>query len=220
VAKKKLIHFTENLLFTHLFQPQYPDLQPQFWLRGRWNRDFFKNDHSITLELGCGKGEYTVGLALKDQTRNYIGIDVKGARLWRGCKTVEEEDLSNVAFIRSRADHIEQLFEEGEVNEIWITFPDPQPGKERKRLTAPIFLKRYHRILNPDGIVHLKTDNINLFMYTMEILKESPVEILLSTENLYGEYQNEPVAQIQTFYESIWLEQGKSIAYIKFRFKT
>jgi len=220
VAKKKLIHFTENLSFKHLFQPRYSDLQPQFRLKGRWNRDFFKNDHPITLELGCGKGEFTVGLALKEKTRNYIGIDFKGARLWRGCKTVEEQNLANVAFIRSRADHIEQLFDEGEVNEIWITFPEPQPGKERKRLTAPVFLRRYQRIMSPNSIVHLKTDDVPLLTYTMEILKEFPVEILLSTENLYGEYRDEPVAQIQTFYESMWLEQGKPIGYVKFRFRT
>jgi len=218
VAKKKLIHFTENISFTHLFQPRYSELQPEFWLKGRWGVDFFKNDQPITLELGCGKGEYTVGLARECHNRNFIGIDVKGARLWRGCKTVEEDNLDNVAFIRSRADHIEHLFQPGEVGEIWITFPDPHPGKERKRLTAPIFLQRYQRILSLNGIVHLKTDDQSLFNYTKEILKEHPVEILLATEDLYHEYKNEPVARIQTFYESIWLEQGKKIAYLRFRF--
>ncbi|MBN1198459.1 MAG: tRNA (guanosine(46)-N7)-methyltransferase TrmB [Bacteroidales bacterium] len=220
MAKKKLIRFTENISFAHLFQPRYTDLKPAFWLKGRWRADFFKNDHPITLELGCGKGEYTVGLARKQGNRNYIGIDVKGARLWRGCKTVEEETITNVAFIRSRADHVEYLFDTGEVDELWITFPDPQPGKERKRLTAPVFLNRYRRILNPGGIVHLKTDDHQLFYYTKEILKIFPAEILLETEDLYHQYPREPVATIQTYYESIWLEQGKKIAYLRFRFNT
>ncbi|MFC2102469.1 tRNA (guanosine(46)-N7)-methyltransferase TrmB [Bacteroidota bacterium] len=218
MAKKKLIHFTENLSFPHLFQPRYPDLHPEFWLRGRWGADFFKNDQPITLELGCGKGEYTIGLARENKRRNFIGIDIKGARLWRGCKTVEEESLGNVAFIRSRADHIEQFFQPGEVSEIWITFPDPQAGKERKRLTAPVFINRYQRILKPGGTVHLKTDDLDFFSYTKEILKDYPVEILLETEDLYHAYKSEPVAQIQTHYESIWLEQGKKIAYLRFQF--
>ncbi|NQV01895.1 MAG: tRNA (guanosine(46)-N7)-methyltransferase TrmB [Bacteroidia bacterium] len=218
MAKKKLIRFTENISFPHLFQPRYSELQPEFRMKGRWRSDFFRNDHPITLELGCGKGEYTVGLAREYRERNFIGIDTKGARLWRGCKTVEEETLTNVAFIRSRADHIEQLFEPGEVGEIWITFPDPQPGKERKRLTAPIFLQRYQRILKPSGIVHLKTDDSGLFTYTREILKESPAEILLATEDLYKEYKDEPVTRIQTYYESIWLGEGKKITYLKFQF--
>jgi len=219
VAKKKLIRFTENISFPHLFQPRYAELQPEFRLKGRWREDFFRNDHPVTLELGCGKGEYTVGLAREYPDRNFIGIDIKGARLWRGCKTVENDNLKNVAFIRSRADHIENLFQPGEIGEIWITFPDPQPGKERKRLTAPIFLKRYQRILDPSGVIHLKTDDSDLFNYSREIVKDYQGEILLSTEDLYHDYKNEPVAQIQTYYESIWLEQEKKIAYLRFQFK-
>lgn len=218
MAKKKLIRFTENIAFTHLVQPRYSELHPAFWLRGRWGVDFFKNDNPITLELGCGKGEYTVGLAREYRNRNFIGIDIKGARLWRGCKIVQEEHLSNAGFIRSRADHIENLFGAGEVAEIWLTFPDPQSGKERKRLTAPVFIDRYQRILKAGGIVHLKTDDSNLFSYTKEILKHHAVEILLTTENLYHEFKNEPAARIQTFYESIWLSQDKKIAYLRFRF--
>ncbi len=219
MAKKKLIHFTENISFPHLFQPRYAELQPEFRLKGRWREDFFRNNQPITLELGCGKGEYTTGLAREFPERNFIGIDIKGARLWRGCKTVEEEDLKNVAFIRSRADHIENLFQPGEIGEIWITFPDPQPGKERKRLTAPVFLKRYQRILKPSGIIHLKTDDREFYNYTREVLKEYQAEILLATEDLHNVYKNEPVAQILTYYESIWLEQGKKIAYLRFQFK-
>lgn len=220
MAKKKLIRFTENISFGHLFQPRYAELKPAFWLKGRWGVDFFKNDHPITLELGCGKGEYTVGLARRENYHNFIGIDVKGARLWSGCKTAEEEHLANVAFIRSLADHVESLFDPGEVDELWITFPDPQPGKERKRLTSKVFLDRYQRILKPGGIIHLKTDDRNLFDYTKKILKLYPAEILLEAEDLYHEYPCEPVSTIHTYYESIWLEQGKKIAYLRFRFYT
>ncbi|MFH1297176.1 MAG: tRNA (guanosine(46)-N7)-methyltransferase TrmB [Bacteroidota bacterium] len=219
MAKKKLIRFTENIKFPYLFQPRYSELQPEFRLRGKWRPDFFRNDRPITLELGCGKGEYTVGMARENPERNFIGIDIKGARLWRGCKTVEEENLRNVAFIRSRADHIEHLFQPGEVEEIWITFPDPQPGKERKRLTAPIFLKRYQRILKPSGIIHVKTDDSDFFSYTREIVKEYQTVVLLATEDLYREYKEEPVTRIQTYYEAIWREEGKKIAYLKFQFK-
>ena len=217
VAKKKLIHFTENLSFPHLFQPQYQDIQPCFRMRGIWCKEFFRNDHPITLELGCGKGEYTIELARQYPNRNFIGIDIKGARLWRGCKTVEEDQLKNVAFIRTRADHLEQLFGPGEVSEIWITFPDPQPGKERKRLTAPIFLSRYQKILTSPGIVHLKTDDPDFFAYSQEIFEKMKVKILLTIEDLYLTNTQDPVSLIQTYYEKIWLEEGKKISYIKFQ---
>ena len=217
MAKKKLIHFTENLSFPHLFQPQYQDIQPCFRMRGIWCKEFFRNDHPITLELGCGKGEYTIELARQYPNTNFIGIDIKGARLWSGCKTVEEDQLKNVAFIRTRADHLEQLFGPGEVSEIWITFPDPQPRKERKRLTAPIFLRRYQKILTSPGIVHLKTDDPDFFAYSQEVLKKMKVKILLTIEDLYLTNTQDPVSLIQTYYEKIWLEEGKKISYIKFQ---
>ena len=218
MAKKKLIHFTENLSFPHLFQPRYQELQPHYRMRGCWGNEFFRNDHPIILELGCGKGEYTVGLARQSPDKNFIGIDIKGARLWRGCKSVEEDQLKNVAFIRTRADHLELLFEPEEVSEIWITFPDPQSGKERKRLTAPIFLNRYKKILTPSGIVHLKTDDPDLYVYTQEILKETNARIVYSTKDLYAENRKIPASQIQTYYEKIWLEEGKKISYLSFQF--
>jgi len=186
-------------------------------MKGVWGSEFFRNDHPITLELGCGKGEYTIELARQYPNRNFIGIDIKGARLWRGCKTVEEDQLKNVAFIRTRADHLEQLFRPGEVSEIWITFPDPQPGKERKRLTAPIFLNRYKKILTSSGIVHLKTDDLDFFSYTQEILEKTRVKVLLAIEDLYSKNTHDPASQIQTYYEKIWLEKGKKISYIKFQ---
>jgi len=218
VPKKKLIRFTENLTFPHLFQPRYHDLQPEFWLRGAWNSEFFRNDHPITIELGCGKGEYTVGLARKYPERNFIGIDIKGARLWRGCKVVEEEKMPNVAFIRTRVDHLEQLFAPEEVSEIWITFPDPQPGKERKRLTAPAFLKRYKKILDPSGIIHLKTDDPELFAYTREVINENELTLIRAVDDLYNNKSDETASHFQTYYEKIWLEEGRKILYMKFKF--
>lgn len=186
-------------------------------MRGTWNRDFFRNDHPIVLELGCGKGEYTVGLAARFPEKNFIGLDLKGARLWRGCKTVEELKLANVAFVRTRVDHIEKFFGPGEVSEIWITFPDPQPSKERKRLTAPVFLDRYRNILIPGGIVHLKTDDTQLYTYTLEILGQIGSNILNRTDHLYGNEVPGEACSIQTHYENIWLEQGKNICYLQFQ---
>jgi tRNA (guanine-N7-)-methyltransferase len=216
VPKKKLIHFEENLTFPHLFQPKYHDLTGGFILRQRWNEEFFRNGKPITLELGCGKGEYTVGLAEKYPERNFIGIDYKGARLWRGCKTVEEKGLVNVAFIRNMADHLEKFFAPDEVSEIWVTFPDPQPKKERRRLTAPVFLEKYRKVMHPGGIIHLKTDNIEFFEYTLEIVAQGGHNLLWSTDDLYHSNVYDEVMDIQTFYEKIWLAEGKRICYLRF----
>jgi tRNA (guanine-N7-)-methyltransferase len=216
VAKKKLVHFRENLTFPHLFQPQYSDMLSGFSLRSKWNQEFFHNDHPVVLELGCGKGEYSVGLAQKFPDTNFIGIDIKGARLWRGARTVQEENLRNVAFIRQRVDFVEQFFGKDEVSEIWITFPDPQRGKERKRLTSPRFLEKYRNILIPGGFIHLKTDDFGLFTYTLEILNEHHHKILVSTDNLYHSSYTDDMLAIQTFYETMWREQDKKICYLKF----
>ena len=216
MAKKKLIHFTENLTFPHLFQPKYQELVPGFRMRGRWNEEFFRNDHEITLELGCGKGEYTVALAERYPARNFIGIDIKGARLWRGCKTVAEMNMGNVAFIRTHANNVELLFRQGEIAEIWITFPDPQPNYERKRLTAPVFLERYRKVLRPGGLIHLKTDDPPLFQYTMEILQAQGHKLHYSTDDLYDSGYPGDAGLVRTYYEKIWLEQGKKINYLYF----
>jgi tRNA (guanine-N7-)-methyltransferase len=216
VGKKKLIHFQENLTFPHLFQPRFSDLANGFPLQSKWHSDFFHNENPIVLELGCGKGEYTVGLAVKYPAKNFIGIDFKGARLWRGSKSVQENGLKNVAFIRSRVDHIEQFFAPGEVSEIWITFPDPQPGKERKRLTSPVFLNRYDNLLSSVGIIHLKTDDTNFYAYTLSVLELNRHNLLFATDDLYGSGFSEDVISIRTYYENIWLGQGKKICYIKF----
>jgi tRNA (guanine-N7-)-methyltransferase len=192
VTKKKLIHFQENLTFPHLFQPSFTEIDHDFRLSSSWGKDFFLNDHPITLELGCGKGEYTVGLAEKYPEKNFIGIDFKGARLWRGSRTVQEKQMKNVAFIRTQVDHVTRFFGPGEVSEIWITFPDPQPNKERKRLTAPVFLAR-------------------------EIIGIHHHTVLFSTNDLYHSGFSEDVISIRTYYERKWLEIGKKICYLKFK---
>lgn len=219
MVKKKLAHFAENLTFSHLFQNPYPDFSTEFILKNNWNRDYFHNDHPITLELGCGKGEYTVNLAVMYPQRNFIGMDIKGARLWKGCKMVQEMKLENVGFIRSRIDYIEYFFGPGEVDEIWITFPDPQPqsNRKRKRLTSPLFLNRYRKFLKPGGIIHLKTDNSGLYQFTLDIIKEENHHLVFSTEDIYSLDELHEATAIQTFYESIFRKDHIPIKYIEFK---
>ena len=190
-----------------------------FPLKGKWNTDFFRNDAPIVVELGCGKGEYTVGLAEQMPEKNYIGIDIKGARMWRGLKTAHEAGFRHVAFIRSHIEQIGHLFGPGEIDELWITFPDPQPkpSKARKRLTSPPFLQRYHHVLKEDHLIHLKTDDTGLFEYTLEVIAAGNHQLLYHTFDLYKAGLKEAAAEIQTFYEKIWLEKGKPICYIRFR---
>lgn len=218
MPKKKLIHFQENLTFPQLFQFRYTELRKGFPLRGNWNMKFFGNENPLVLELGCGKGEYTVGLARAHPDTNFIGIDIKGARLWKGCKTVANENLGNAAFIRSQVDHIEKFFASNEISGIWITFPDPQPNKERKRLTSPQFLERYKRILKDNGVIHLKTDNREFYEYTLEVIRESGLRLHWSCEDLYNSGTTGDATMFQTYYEKIWLDIGKKICYLKFSF--
>ncbi|MEE0267758.1 MAG: tRNA (guanosine(46)-N7)-methyltransferase TrmB [Bacteroidales bacterium] len=219
MGKNKLARFAENETFANLFQLTYEQITKEgFALKGKWNEEFFKNDNPIVLELGCGKGEYTVGLAKKYPNKNFIGIDIKGARLWRGCKTSNEDKMTNVAFVRTHIQMIESYFAENEVSEIWITFPDPQLKKPNKRLTCERFLKLYKNILKQDGIVHLKTDSQELYEYTKdEVLIPSKREILYNTNDLYNSDFKEDVIEIQTFYESMYLKIGKPITYLKFK---
>lgn len=187
-------------------------------LRGLWNRDFFCNDFPITLELGCGKGEYTVGLARRYPRRNFIGLDIKGARMWTGAKSVEEEKIGNAAFLRTSIELIDKFFAPGEVSELWITFPDPQMQKCRKRLTSARFLESYRKIMRPDGIVNLKTDSPFLFEFTRRLVAENGLEVLRQTEDLYAEGEAlEEARSIQTYYERQWLSRGKKIKLISFR---
>lgn len=219
MGKNKLARFAENETFANLFQLTYEQVTKEgFALKGKWNKEFFKNDNPIVLELGCGKGEYTVGLAKKYPNKNFIGIDIKGARLWRGCKTSNEDKMTNVAFVRTHIQMIESYFAQNEVSEIWITFPDPQLKKPNKRLTCERFLKLYKNILKQDGIVHLKTDSQELYEFTKdEVLIPTKREILYNTNGLYNSDFKEDVIEIQTFYEAMYLKIGKPITYLKFR---
>lgn len=217
MGKHKLARFAENLTFPNLFQVSFESLQQgAFEWRGRWN-EFFGNDNPIVLELGCGKGEYTIALARANSDCNYIGVDIKGARIWRGAKTSNEEQMKNVAFIRTRIEMINQFFAGGEVSEIWITFPDPQPKKPMKRLTSERFLGYYRQMLKPHSFIHLKTDSRELYDYTMdEVIAPAGYKVEFSTADLYASGYGGMASAVQTFYESMFLKEGKPITYIKF----
>ncbi len=224
MAKRKLQRFAENATFNHFFQPGWEELSSGFSLQGKWNIDFFGNNNPVIIEMGCGKGEYTVDLSVKYPDRNFIGIDKKGARMWRGAKTSDEEKRSNVAFVRIRAENIGRVFAAAEVDEIWITFPEPQPNSPRhsKRFTSPEFIERYKQLLKPGGIIHLKTDSELFYNYTLEVIKEYGHELLYSTADLYANTEApevKDVVDVQTFYEKIWLEQGLTIKYLRFRLR-
>lgn len=222
-SKNKLKRFKENETFFNVFQPTREEVVSlSFPLKGKWAKDFFKNKNPLVLELGCGKGEYTLGLASKYSDKNFIGIDIKGARFWRGAKTATEESLSNVAFIRTQIELIDYFFDNGEVDEIWITFPDPQIKYKRTkhRLTNSEFLQLYKKILNKNGIVNLKTDSEFMHGYTLGLLKGGGHEVLYANHNIYyNEGSPEEATSIQTFYEKQYLEKEKAITYIKFKIK-
>jgi len=204
-----------------MFQLYYEQLVKGFDLKGKWSSGFFKNQNELVLELGCGKGEYTTGLASRYPNRNFIGVDIQGARLWRGLKTAEEEQLKNVAFIRVRINLIPYIFGKDEVSEIWITFPDPRARKSdaKKRLTSPEFLEYYKTFLKAGGIIHVKTDNIIFFENTLDVIREGGHELLFSTYDVYDEGFDNELTQIQTFYEKKWLANGTKIKYLKFSLK-
>ena len=221
--KNKLQKFEENRSFENLFQYSYERIMAEgFPLKGKWHEAFFHNDNPIVLELGCGKGEYTVGLARAHADVNYIGIDIKGARMWRGLTQAREEGLSNVAFIRARIDQIEHFFAPGEVDEIWVTFPDPHPGEgernARHRLTSPEFLQRYRKFVKPEGVLNLKTDSPIMYEFTLhEVIEKQGLPLLYATDDLYANTDELEVKSIRTFYEQMWLDQGLTIKYLKFR---
>lgn len=217
--KRKLQRFAENETFTNLFQFTFEQLQQSgFPLRGLWREKFFQNENPIVLELGCGKGEYTIGLSKARKSSNHIGMDIKGARIWRGLQDAKEGEMKNVAFIRSKIELVEQFFGPEEVDEIWITFPDPQPQQSRirKRLTSPRFLDNYRKFLKTEGVVHLKTDSDLLYNYTREIIAAEKLPVYYDSTDLYAEEADLEVKKIQTYYEKIWLGQGLKIKYLRF----
>jgi len=219
-SKNKLKRFKENLNFTNLFQPNRDDLiEKNFELRGKWN-SFFKNDNPIVLELGCGKGEYTTELAKLNPNKNYIGIDIKGARIWKGAKESIQNNLNNVCFIRTQIELIDKIFFKQEISEIWITFPDPQQKIQRKkhRLTNVVFMSMYKKILKKGGVVNLKTDSEFLHGYTLGIIEGMGIDPIFSNHDIYSN-NNAPkeALDIKTFYEKKFID-SKKITFLKFKF--
>jgi tRNA (guanine-N7-)-methyltransferase len=224
MAKQKLKRFAEVATFSNTFQhmPTSPVLK-DFKLKGSWRQEHFNNNNPIVLELGCGRGEYTVGLAEKFTEKNFIGIDIKGARIWKGAKDALAKGLTNAVFLRARVDRIDKLFNVKEIDEIWITFPDPQlqKPKEHKRLTSPDFIGLYREILKDGGIIHLKTDNKPFFDYTLEVVEKLKLELVFSTSGLYENSHQfdfpEGLLSIRTFYENLFMGKGFPICYCQIK---
>ena len=226
MSKGKLAKFADLETYGNVFQYPYRAMEalPEFAMRGQWGRQYFHNSNPIVLELGCGKGEYTVELARQNPDKNFIGVDIKGARLWTGATMALKEQLTNVAFLRTNIEIIDRFFAEDEVQELWLTFSDPQMKNPRKRLTSTFFLERYRHFLADGGIIHLKTDSRFLFTYTSFIIERNGLPVDLRTEDLYQETARQPqntamalAASIQTYYEQMWLDRGLPIRYMKFR---
>lgn len=224
MGKNKLKKFAEMETFHNVFQcgaRECVEDSPVVTMRGKWRELYFHNNNPIVLELGCGRGEYTVGLAQRDPNKNYIGIDIKGARMWAGAKQAELAGIKNVAFLRTNIEMISNFFSPDEIDEIWITFPDPQMKKATKRLTSTFFMQRYRQLLRPDGIIHLKTDSPFLYTYTQAMVKENHYPILVDTDDLYSEEAIRTLGEkatearmLQTHYENQWLDRGLTIKYI------
>lgn len=225
MGHNKLTRFAEVATFNNVFQPTGNlEEDKNFPLKGKWHEEYFKNNNPIVLELGCGKGEYTIGLARRFPNKNFIGMDIKGARLWRGAKTAFEEKMGNVAFVRNRIDFIEQYFCKDEVSEIWVPFSDPYPrkGKAEKRLVSASFVKRYRNLAKAGSIVHLKTDNEGLYQFCMEQVEEHKYPLLANSDDVYndaaklGAERYALLTEIQTYYEKQFLKEGKKIHYVEF----
>ncbi len=218
MGKNKLAKFEEMKGFRNVVQAPFNVLRnSDFHLKGKWSELFFKNENPIVLELGCGKGEYSVELAEKNPRKNYLGIDIKGARIWKGAKTALAKNLQNVGFLRTNIEIVSQFFAPGEVDEIWLTFPDPQMKKTSKRLTSTFFLKRYKQFLKKEGIIHLKTDSNFQYSYTSTLVHLNNFEIIAETDNLYESAILDDTLRIKTFYEKQWLSRGITIKYLAFR---
>jgi len=208
--------------YDHVIEPPFEDIfNKDHELKGKWHLSWFENENPIVLELGCGRGEYTVGLSEHYPGKNFIGIDIKGARMWKGAKDSFLKSIPNVTFLRTRIEFITSFFAPGEVNEIWITFPDPQlkRKREKKRLPGPYFLNIYRNILKDNGIIHLKTDNRELYEYTLRVVKKNDLEIVTSSADLYSDLPGDPLLSIRTHYENKFLAQGIPIKYLSFRLK-
>lgn len=217
MSKKKLAKFADLNTFGHVIQLSYSKLISEgFSFKGNWNRDFFKNNHPVVLELGCGKGEYTVGLARLFPEKNFIGIDIKGSRMWSGAKEVQMDELRNCGFVRTNIELLSHFFAPGEISEIWITFPDPQMKRTNKRLTAVRFLNQYSEMLQPDGVIHLKTDSDFLYQYTLATIEANQFTVQVNTEDLYSSGLADEILSIRTYYEQQWLDRGKTIKYLRY----
>jgi len=224
MAKKKLQRFKQLEGYSHVIQPDFRVLMnDEFAIKGKWRQEVFKNDNPIVLELGCGKGEYSVNLARKYPEKNFLGVDIKGARIWYGATEALEEGLTNVAFLRTRIDFIASCFEKNEIDEIWITFPDPQPEgrRERKRLTHKMFIDRYRKFLKPTGFVHLKTDSRFLYDFTQTEIADHKYDLCFASSKIYEDMkelseEEQEVLKIKTHYEAIFSAKGHSITYTKF----
>lgn len=221
MGKNKLKKFKDMAAIDFVFQYPFAALRDKgFPMKGKWRSEFFKNDNPIVLELGCGKGEYTVGLARRFHGRNYIGVDIKGARMWTGATQARNENLGNVAFLRTDIELIDHFFSPGEVDEIWITFPDPQMKKVRKRLTGTRFMALYRNILKPRGLINLKTDSPFLYTYTSLMTAANRLPVEADTADLYGgdtQALPQPLMEIKTFYEQQWLDRGLTIKYLRWQ---
>lgn len=227
MAKDKLKRWEENKSLSNVFEPNLTPIikEGKSFMKGQWRSDFFKNDHPIVLELGCGKGEYTVGLARIEPNKNFIGIDVKGHRFNKGAKEAVQENLGNVAFLRTRIEFIEAFFAENEVDEIWLTFSDPQPQDHigNRRITSIYYVNKYRRFLKPGSIIHIKHNNPDLYQKALRELAANNIAVETHTDDVYGEYitqqdeQMQFILNIRTYYEQRWLEEGKKIKYIRFR---
>ena len=217
MGKNKLQKFADMAEYPHVFEYPYSVAENvPFEMKGKWHEGFFKNDNPIVLELGCGRGEYPLGLGKMFPDKTFIAVDIKGARMWSGATEAVEVGLTNVAFLRTNIEIIDRFFSEGEVSEIWLTFSDPQMKKATKRLTSTYFMERYRRFLKPDGIIHLKTDSNFMFTYTKYMIEKNKLPVLFLTEDLYHSDLVDDILGIKTYYEQQWLDRGLSIKYIKF----
>ena len=218
MGKGKLQKFADMREYPNVVEHHFSiaDATP-FPMRGNWGKEFFGNDNPIVIELGCGRGEYTVGLARRYPDKNFIGVDIKGARMWTGATEAIRDGLKNVGFLRTNIEIIDHFFAPGEVSEIWLTFPDPQMKKHTKRLTSSLFLQRYRNIMLPDGIVHLKSDSNFMFTYTRYITEVNKLPVVSCIEDIYADGEAVEPLDIKTYYEQQWLSRGINIKYISFR---